>query len=103
VLRLLVLRTPYREAYVSILKKPGGSTLKLVWGGLNKSLTKKFILTSHPSDVLILSISICRVVHNRTKLYGEAQMNKNQKLLNAILKSAKGRPESDDIKRLTCA
>jgi len=30
-------------------------------------------------------------------------MNKNQELLNAILKSAKGRPGSGEIKRLTCA
>ncbi len=30
-------------------------------------------------------------------------MNKNQELLNAILKSANGREGSDDIKRLTCA
>ena len=30
-------------------------------------------------------------------------MNKNQELLNAILKSANDRPGSDDIKRLTCA
>ncbi len=30
-------------------------------------------------------------------------METNQELLNAILKSAKSRPESDDIKRLTCA
>jgi len=30
-------------------------------------------------------------------------MNKNQELLNAILKSTNGRAGSDDIKRLTCA
>ncbi len=30
-------------------------------------------------------------------------MNKNQELLNAILKSTNGREGSDDIKRLTCA
>ena len=30
-------------------------------------------------------------------------MNKKQELLNAILKSTKARPGSDDIKRLTCA
>ena len=30
-------------------------------------------------------------------------MNKNQELLNAVLKSANSAPGSDDIKRLTCA
>ncbi len=30
-------------------------------------------------------------------------MNKNQELFNAVLKSANGRPGSDDIKRLTCS
>ena len=30
-------------------------------------------------------------------------MNKNQELLNAILKSTNGREGPDDIKRLTCA
>jgi len=69
----------------------------------NKSLQEKFVLTTKPSKVLILPSSICRVVHNRTELCGEAQMNKNQELLNAILKSANCKPRSDDIKRLTCA
>jgi len=69
----------------------------------NKFLREKFVLTTKPSRVLILLLSICRVVHNRTEFCGEAQMNKNQELLNAIVKSPNGKPGSDDIKRLTCA
>ena len=46
---------------------------------------------------------ICRVVHNRIELCGQIQMDKNQELVNAVLKSANRGQESDDRKRLTCA
>jgi len=68
-----------------------------------KTLQEKFMLTSPPSEVLIPSLSICRVVHNRGGFFGEAQMDKKEELVNAVLKSVNSGQQSDDQKRLTCA
>jgi hypothetical protein len=42
-------------------------------------------------------------MHNQSGHYGYKQMDKNEQLIDAVLKSAKKAKESDDRKQLTCA
>ena len=41
-------------------------------------------------------------MHNRTKFYGQGKMDKNEQLIDAVLKSAKGQHPPDGRKQLTC-
>ena len=60
-------------------------------------------MTASQIEILISYFTICRVVHNRRKLYGQAQMNEKEQLIDAVLNSAKNGRESDGRKQLTCA
>ena len=39
--------------------------------------------------------TICRVVHNRIELHGQGKMDKNEQLIDAVLKSAKSQHQPD--------
>lgn len=42
-------------------------------------------------------------MHNRIKLYGQTQMDKKDKFIDAVLKSARREQDSDNRKKLSCA
>ena len=42
-------------------------------------------------------------MHNQLDYYGQTQMDKNEQLIDAVLKSAKTSEESDGRKQLNCA